>query len=329
MKADWPRDHPEIALDAPAVATLLAPLFPDDRVIGVAPVPGGLINTNLKVTTAGRAAPVLLRLYQGNPAGATKEVAITARIAGSVPVAKFLYFSPTNPITGQPYSVAEWIDGARLDTALDTLNPQAKMGLGRSIGHALARIHDFTFDKLGFFAADLTVPQPIDLGRSGLLAYLTQCLIEGTGGPRLGPELTAAVLNFAQREGELLDSWLDPPSLVHADFNAPNILVRPNTAGDPEVAAVIDWEFALSGSPALDFGNLLRPPLGLDAEFVAMVADGYRKAGGSLPSEWQQVARVADLFAWADIVSRPAVAAAAIADARKVVADIIAVAEAP
>jgi aminoglycoside phosphotransferase (APT) family kinase protein len=267
---------------------------------------------------------VLLRLYQGDPAHAAKEVAITARIAGTVPVANSLYFSATNPMTGHPYAILQWIDGQTFETVRSAHDRSTAASLGRSIGHSLAAIHSFTFDKRGFFAADLSVPDAIDLGRSGLLVYLSRCLVDGPGGARLGADLTTAVLAFAQREGEMLDAWLGAPCLVHGDFNGANILVRPNTAGDPEVAAVLDWEFAFSGSPAFDFGNLLRPPLGHDPDFAATVADGYRKAGGSLPTDWQHIARIADLFAWADIVSRPNVGPEVIADARHVVADIIA-----
>jgi aminoglycoside phosphotransferase (APT) family kinase protein len=328
MKSSWTRDQPEIAFDTAAIEALLAPLFPAQRVVSFAQVSGGLINTNLKVITERHATPVLLRVYQGDPAHAAKEVAITARIAGTVPVANSLYFSATNPFSGHPYAILEWIDGQTFEAIRNSLDRSAAAGLGRSIGHTLAAIHSFTFDKPGFFAADLSVPDAIDLDRGGLLAYLTRCLVDGPGGVRLGPELTASILAFGQREGEMLNAWLDPPSLVHGDFNGPNILVRPNTAGDPEVAAVLDWEFALSGSPALDFGNLLRPPLAHDADFLAMVADGYRKAGGFLPTEWQHIARIADLFAWADIVSRPKVGPEVVADARRVVADIIAAREA-
>jgi aminoglycoside/choline kinase family phosphotransferase len=41
--------------------------------------------------------------------------------------------------------------------------------------------------------------------------------------------------------------------LVHADFNPKNILVR-----GASVAAVLDWEFAFSGTPLFDVGNMLR-----------------------------------------------------------------------
>ena len=239
MKSGWTRDRPEIELDGPAIAELVAPLFPGSSVAGYARVAGGLINTNIKVTTSGRAKPVLLRLYQRDPASARKEVAVTARIAGAVPVAPFLYFSEHNSITGRPYAIAEWIDGEPLDRIVASLDRQAITTIGHSLGHALAAIHEFTFDRPGFFAGDLSVPEAIDLCRSGLLAYLQKCIVEGPGAARLGADLTAALLSFAEREGELLDSWLDPPSLVHGDFNGPNILLRRSSLGRQEAESVV------------------------------------------------------------------------------------------
>src|SRR5262249_35502731 len=149
MKSAWTRDHPEIALDAAAVEALLAPLFPGERVMRFISVLGGLINTNVKVTTSRHAAPVLLRLYQREPARASTAVAITARIAGTVPVATSLYFSTTNPVTGHPYAILKWIEGEPLETIRSSLDRTTSSSLGRSVGHSLAAIHSFTFDKLG------------------------------------------------------------------------------------------------------------------------------------------------------------------------------------
>jgi aminoglycoside phosphotransferase (APT) family kinase protein len=322
MKDGWTRHHPEIELDAAAITALLQPAFPGARLTAVERVGGGLINTNLKVVASGIATPVLLRLYQRDPASARKEVAVTARIAGSVRVPRFLYFSEHDPLTGLTYGITEWIDGNRLDMVAGSLDRPAVASLGHAVGQTLAAIHGFAFDKPGFFADRLVVPEAIDMGRRGLIRYLRQSLMDGPGGARLGAELSAEVLSFAEREGELLDGWLDPPCLVHGDFNGPNILVRTGLNDRWEVAAVLDWEFALSASPAIDFGNVLRPPLGGDAALITALADGYRDSGGWLPPEWQRIARLADLFAWADMLSRP-VGAAVIADAQRIVRDII------
>jgi len=88
-------------------------------------------------------------------------------------------------------------------------------------------------------------------------------------------------------------------------------------------SAVLDWEFAFSGSPAVDFGNLLRPPLGQGREFTAALAAAYLEAGGWLPPDWQAIARLADLYAWVDFLSRPAASPALVEDARRMIRETI------
>jgi aminoglycoside phosphotransferase (APT) family kinase protein len=268
---------------------------------------------------------VLLRLYQRDPVQAGKEAVLNRLVASRVPVAPFLYFGEDNPATGHPYAVMEWVDGERLETVMASLDDEALSTLGNCLGRTLRSVHSFIFDKPGFFGAALHVSEPIDLGRDGLLAYLRHCLVKGPGGQRLGQELTSELLAFVEREGRLLDNWPGAPCLVHADFNGSNVLVRQRTEGaGREIAAVLDWEFAFSGSPAVDFGNLLRPPLDTVRGFAEAVASGYRQAGGMLPVEWRRIAQVADLFAWADFLNRPEAGAALIEDAREVIRGIIA-----
>ncbi|WP_119459889.1 phosphotransferase [Rhodospirillaceae bacterium SYSU D60014] len=323
MRERWTRSTPELRLDHAAVGLLLRPVFPDAEVAGIERTKGGLMNTNIRVELSGRAEPVLLRLYQRDPALALKEMRLGREIASRVPVARFIHFAHDNPVTGRPYALMEWIDGKHLETVVPTLDDSALTTLGASVGRTLAAIHSFTFDKPGFFDADLRVPERIDIDAGGLLTYLRHCLIEGRGGRRLGPELTADAFAVAEREGHLLDEWLHQPCLVHADFNGSNILIRQSAESDDwEVAAVLDWEFAFSGSPAFDFGNLLRPPLQEVETFFAEVTEGYCRAGGVLPQEWRRIARIADLFAWADFLNRPETTAPLIESARAAIGSL-------
>lgn len=323
MREAWRRGQPEFELDASAIAALVAPAVPGASVLEFRPATGGLANTNVEVTLSTPPGRVLLRLYQRDPRQAGKEAAIHALAARQgIPVARFLHFAETNALTHLPYGVLTWVDGERLETVVGGLDDAAMAILGRSVGATLATIHAVAFDKPGFFGADLCVPAATDNGKQGLLAYLRRCLLEGAGGERLGAALTAALLRFVERHGDRLEAWLAPPCLVHADFNGSNILVQRD--GDSwRVAAVLDWEFAFAGSPAFDFGNLLRPPLGSREVFRSAVAGGYAAAGGVLPQGWLDIARIADLYAWADFLSRPAAGGAIIEDARRAVGALI------
>jgi aminoglycoside phosphotransferase (APT) family kinase protein len=319
MRDGWTRATPVIEVDAAAAESLLAPAFPGARVAGIAPVSGGLANTNLKVTLAGHDAPLLLRLYQRAPAEARKEWALHRRLAGIAPVPAVLHAAESNPLTGGPYAVVEWVDGDHLGRIAPGLGRRARDELARDIGRVLAAIHEVTFPTSGFLDASLDVAHPIDAGAGGLLGFLKLCLVEGQGGERLGVDLTQAALAFAEREGHRLEAWTRPARLTHSDFNGSNVLVR-ETASGWRVAAVLDWEFAFAGAPFFDFGNLLRPPLGEIDGFAEAVAAGYREGGSPMPADWRALARIADLTAWADFLNRNDATPAVIADARRMIA---------
>lgn len=318
MRDGWTRGTPILDVDATAAERLIAPAFPGARVTAVEPVSGGLANTNLKATVGGRDSPILLRLYQRAPAEARKEWALHRLVAGRAPVPKILHAAESNPVTGGPYAVVEWVEGHHLGRIAPALAADALHGLASDIGRVLASIHAVTFPASGFLDADLRVAQPIDAGADGLAGFLRLCLVDGRGGERLGAELTRAALAFAEREGGRLEAWTRPARLTHADFNGSNVLVRETEEGW-RIAAVLDWEFAFAGAPFFDFGNLLRPPLGNLGGFAEAVASGYQQAGAAMPADWRALARIADLTAWADFLNRADATPQLIADAKRMI----------
>ena len=323
MRQGWRREHQPLALDAAAVAELIAEAVPGATICGFDPVVGGISNTNLRVDLAGGRGRVLLRLYQGDPARAAREAALARSLrARGVPLPRLLHAAGPDPRIGHhpslPWAVFDWIEGTSLDQAARDCDGDVLAALGAAVGGAAAAIHAVTFPRHGFLDAALDVAAPVDFDARALCGFLRTRLLDGSGGTRLGRRLTRRLLEVAKREAGRLADWPHPPCLVHGDFNPTNILVAARPEGW-DVAAVLDWEWAISGPPALDFGNLLRPALGMRPDFVAGLARGYRAAGGALPPDWRAIARFADLFAWADILGRPAIDPAVLADARRVV----------
>lgn len=324
MREDWIRSRPVIDLDLLEVESLIAPLFPDCRIIDMGPVPGGLTNTNFRVTLADRGTPLLLRFYQRSGDLAHKEMAICHLVGGKVRVPTYLHYAPENPVTGHAFALMDWVDAKSLQDLRPTLSADDFTALGRAIGQLLAALHGFAYAHFGFFDAALKAAAPMDLGGEALVGYLTKCLVEGLGGSRLGQELTCEVLAFAKRQGHLIEAWQQRACLVHGDCNLSNILVRRDADGIWQVAALIDWEYAFAGAPAFDFGNLLRPPLDHAAPFAQSLEEGYRGSGGEMPPNWQRIARITDLFAYADVLHHPETSAEVIADAKADIAQIIA-----
>ncbi len=326
LRSGWRRAVPELVPTLAEVAALVAPALPDARVVAVAPLSGGLSNTNLKVTLDRAPHRVVLRLTQHDAAQAAKEAALPALLlARGAPAARVLHAVAHSPATGGPVTVCEWIEGRRLDhLASDhpgsrthgTEAPQsarrgsarrgaaALRGMGEAVGSALATVHAIRMPRTGFLDAALAVAHPIDLDAPALLGFLDERLLHGEGLARLGVGFASAVVAHARRHAARLDGWAAPCCLMHGDCNPSNLLLRAQGAGWT-VAALLDWEFALAGVPALDFAALLRPGIADRAGFRDGLARGYRDAGGTLPRDWEAIAGIADLFAWADMLSRP------------------------
>jgi hypothetical protein len=89
------------------------------------------------------------------------------------------------------------------------------------------------------------------------------------------------------------------------------------------VSGVLDWEFAHSGSPLADLGHLLRPPAGALPGFEQGLLDGYTGAGGSLPAAWRPIARLLDLVAFVEFLSRPGAGPEVVRSARGAIQDLV------
>lgn len=314
MRERWTRTTPVLKVDPEEAEALIRPALANCRAIRVEPLGGGHSNTNLRVHLEGAPSSVVLRLYQRDPTQATKEAAISALVAATVPVPRYLHLGE-RPSNGQTYAVVEWVDGQPLFLVAKKADQDELMAMGHSVGAVLAAIHAHTFEQAGFLDANLKItPFP---GSTSLGAYLAYSF-RGIARERAGDELADAAIAFARLNEHRQDVWNHPSRLTHFDFGATNILMR----SDASVAGVVDWEFAASASPAPDFGNLLRPPLGRSREFVRGVETGYREAGGFLPGDWLELTRLADIAAWTEFLTRPNVSAEVVQDALKVLRDI-------
>ena len=301
MAGGWDRREPLLVVEPATIARLLAPHWPSAIVTSAAPVAGGLVNSNYRVTLAGRADPILVRFYARDPQACARETALLRLVAGVVPVPETLYVEPEAVRFSHPFAVLSWMEGEPLLDVLPTLAPAEAPGLAAALGAVAARIGSFTFAEPGFLAADLSIRESMVIGPAGLRHYLREMLIVGRAGERLGPALTARLLAMIDAHADALAPLAGERALVHADYKDGNILV----VRDPDgwrVTAVLDWEFAFAGASIFDLGSLLRREATLPPGFAAACVAAYRAHGGIAPPGWRRMTLLMDLINLCDFL---------------------------
>jgi aminoglycoside phosphotransferase (APT) family kinase protein len=306
----WRRRFAFVELNPSEIEALIQPFAAGGRVLEAVPLSGGLRNTNYRVRLSSRSEPVVLRVFSADPSACPREAALERLVGSRVPVPKVLHSEPE----AEPcWNIVSWVDAERFDQVLTTAS-QAQLGaISRDAGRVLARIHAFTFPAAGFLGPDLSVGA-FDGFSGDWSEMLTDWLLHGRAGGRLGPHLTEQLLRFISENADRMRSVGDQARLLHADYKPWNLLVR----GD-EVAAVLDWEFAFSGSALNDVGIYLRHSARLAPAYLEGFVDGYLEAGGELPADWRRMSRLTDLISLCYFLERPEDDPAVVRDVRPLI----------
>jgi fructokinase len=270
-------------------------------IVAVRPLTGGYRNRNVVARTASGHRYVLRRYLDG--AACAVESALAGRLADSaVPVPEVLFADPAGALLGDPLLVSAFAAGTPGDRVIGYGTAEDAAGIGAAMGETLAAIGSVRFAAPGFFGPDLAVSGgPV---ATGLAEFVAGQLPAGNASAAFGPAELDALRALARRWAPLVETVRDDARLVHCDYNPKNVLAVRDTGGW-RLTAVLDWEFALSGSPMFDLGNALRfaadRPPGYAERFVA----AFRAAGGLLPADWPAVAAAVDLFALVQFLNRP------------------------
>jgi Ser/Thr protein kinase RdoA (MazF antagonist) len=277
-----------VPLKLTQAAELAAACVPGARVLSCAPLPGGKSNTNYRVQLQdGRR--VVLRLYTRNPDAGAKEVALAAMLAGDLPVAAALgQCAPGVAGVAYPCALFEYKPG----TLLSAMSPG--YAVGRSVGSVLGKIGGHSFTRPGDLRAPPLRVEPWEFGEDPSMGFVRWCVYETRAGERLGLVLSKRLLDFAQGCSGRWPELRAEARLVHGDFNPTNLLID-----DDRVSAVVDWEWAHSGTPLADLANLLREreDFFLPPAFVDGVLQGLADGGVHLSDDWREQA------AWLDLLS--------------------------
>ena len=319
LRQGWGRGSATLQVPPAALGALAAELFDGAAVTDVESLSGGLANTNIRLDLDRAPGRVVLRLAQRDPAALGREAALL-RLAASrgIPAAVLLHAETDATRLGAPFLLLGFVEGVMLEAALAGADDSTVADLGYAVGELLAAVHGVGFEEAGFLDSELAVATPIDAGGEGLKAYAAAMAANPLVAERLGAARLARLAGALDEQAGRLDAWSGRPCLAHADANGSNILVE-RSSGFWRVVALLDWEFAFAGTPYFDLGNAIRPPVGENPLWLTGIDAGYRSAGGALPADWPDLARLADLTAWLDFASRPEATPALLADCRAMI----------
>jgi aminoglycoside phosphotransferase (APT) family kinase protein len=265
------------------------------------PLDGGWSGETFVAEVAGERSVV--RIYAGASHRGENahdvDAALLRLVRGLVPVPEVLEVRRADPGAGLPaLLVTSFLPGVRADLLLPELDDRGLAVLGARLGRILADLAGMPMLRSGpFVDGDLSIGSFTMDGQSidGLPAFLA------------GHE--EAFVHWRQSELEglrelvvdaqaLLDT-VGRSCLVHSDVNPKNLLVDPDTL---EVTGLLDWEFAHSGHPYTDLGNLLR--FDRQPALTAAVLEAYVARHGGTPEEALAMGRAADLWALIALAAR-------------------------
>ena len=292
---------------------MVATAFPRHRVVDVQLLSGGLSNSNFKVQLDPRGDPIVLRIYDRDPAVCQKEVDVLRLVKETVPVPEVLHAEPTGLDGAGPFIVLRYVDGITFRQLKVSRDADAIGEAAYSIGRALAAIGQYRFPRPGWLCAGPEVGGQFVEGPDSIPRFLDSCLTSPNFAMRVDGGMRDQVRDFAWSWAPRLVSLDTERSLVHSDFNSPNLLVR-CVEGAWTVVAVIDWEFAFSGSPLFDVGNFMRYERVHRPRIEPHFSRGFVECGGQLGEDWKRVARVIDLTSLCEILTREALPDAVVSE---------------
>jgi aminoglycoside phosphotransferase (APT) family kinase protein len=301
-KATWKVISPPPPLPLGTADALLESWRGGQHVTAVEPLSGGIMNWNYAVRLSASAERFVLRFYDRSPASCAKEVRILALVRDDVPVPRVLHAEVNGAGGYPPFCVLEFIDGISLRELRRRDETKGVAEASYDAGRLLPRLARHRFERSGLLPADLHV-QDGPFADASLEEVVEHFVASPLFRQRVDASLLAHIHDFVRSHADKLLGPARDISLVHGDFNSPNILVREHQ-GSWQVAAILDWEFALAATIFCDIGNMLRYERPGQSRYEPHFSRGLIDGGWKPPDDWFLRARLADLPALCELLTR-------------------------
>ncbi len=294
FKQNWEKTDEQHQLPAGMIENMVSLAYPHKKLISYEIISGGCANLNIKINIAGDKQPLVLRLYLRDKDAAYREQELGVLLKQNVPVPLTHYI---NDWEDYRFAITEFIPGITLRDLLLSPQPHDIGSLMYEVGVLLARFTTYTFPKAGFLDKDLNIIE--STSQDSYLAFAKKCLQSKNVVTQLSVD-NVSKINFYLEKYSHLFPGEDEKHLVHADFDPSNILVD-KASGVWKVTAILDWEFAFSGSVLCDIANMLRYAHQVSPLFEKSFLQGLNI---SLPEHWRIIIYMLNLVSLLDCLVR-------------------------
>jgi aminoglycoside phosphotransferase (APT) family kinase protein len=285
------RREPAKVLDLEEIRELVSSRLTGSEIESVLLLAGGFVNADYRLVLRDNTSLVLRTAVRSGDL--KKEPRVLKRVHAVVPVPTVMAEDFSEPL---PFALIEFIEGMLFSDSLGSLDAEDLKKVAAAAGATLQAIHSFDFGKAGFFDEDFAFNPAFENFGGSIYGYICSNLEGGRVRERLGAALAERALECVRAKHDVYWSIPDSTRLLHCDYNLKNILIR-KIGSVWEVVGILDWEFAIAGSPLVDIGNFLRFEDELPPEFNESFIRGYLSGSIDLPSNWREVARLLDLAA--------------------------------
>ncbi len=291
----WMRREPRTCLPEDAIEKILVRAFPHCNLDQFSAL-NGLRNANFKLQLDRPPHAVVLRVYEHDVSICRKEIDLLQRIRAIVPVPEILHAEPDGLDEIPPFVLTRYIEGVTFQHVKRNGDADEIGQAAFAVGEVLARLAQVSFERPGWLGPGAQPSAPLLEGDSPIPRFVDVCLSE----PRLQERVHATIRyrmhDLVWSQARLLAEVNAETRLVHGDFGKRNVLMKLDR-GRWRVACILDWEFAVSGSPLIDIGHFLRYERTSRPLLEPWFSDGFVRNGGVLPQNWRSLARIVDSVA--------------------------------
>lgn len=304
-EAHWLRPEPRRSLPADVLKKIVEAAFPRHTAVDLQPLLEGYRNANFRLRLDGANEFMILRMYEHDPSLCRKEVDLLNLIKSRVPVPEVIYAEPDGMNEIPPFVFLRYVEGIAFRELKNQEDKDSISEGAYEAGKILASIGRTTFPESGWLGPGPRVTASLLEGAYPGPRFVDLCLACENALQRVKTNLRDQISALVWSHATQLASLDEETNLVHGDFGKRNLLMR-KVGGTWGVAAVLDWEFAIAGSPLFDVGHFLRYESSSRPRLEPHFSNGYIEAGGRLNGEWRRLARVLDLIALCDSLTHDA-----------------------